>query len=117
MRQPYRYYLGQPDDSQAREALASRIVEELKQWRETERMHPGTVTDPDRLWPLDRLPVVQAIQKYYIRTRRLPPELDALFAARLLSDPTCRERCKLIRKNSEWELRRADTDYLFAQGN
>jgi len=119
MQQPYKYYVRPPADRAARDALAADVARQLDQWRELDKTPEGhaMAADDDRLWPLDRLPLVLAIENYYLKNGALPANTKALKEAGLLPDPSLADRCKVIVKNDQWELRAFPSDYLTAVGN
>jgi len=118
MQQLYKYYVQSPSDRAQREALVAQVTKELEHWRELDKTKEGhaMAADDDRQWPLDRLPVVLAIENYYLKNGKLPPNIEALNKAGLLPDPALAKRFRVMVKNDKWELR-ASSEFLTAVGN
>ena len=115
MLRPHKYYLRSPANLVEREALVRNLTEELARWREPEN---AQFDHADTQWALQRLPIVLAIENYYLRKGSLPATMDDLSSAGLLSDPSLAKQFRLELKNGKWELRKTDAkDFLTAVGN
>jgi len=116
MMQPWRYYVQPPTDRAKRDSLVAKIANELAYWRKPDMA--VSAADADRQWPLERLPIVLAIEEYYLKKGEAPPSIETLIQAGLLSDPSVAKRFRLVLRNGKWELRKTDAgDYLTAVGN
>jgi len=116
---PHRYYVRPPNDRAKREALAARVAEELAGWHrvvENTEWGPGAAADADRMYPLDRLAIVSAIQKFYLETGELPADIKNLLDAELVSDSSLSKRYNLVLKDGKWELRMS-SGFRIAVGN
>lgn len=117
---PWKYYVEPPTDRAQREALVAKLSQELAHWRELaakEKDGGDIARDPDRQWPLERLPMVLAIENHYLQKGSFPESIESLTQAGLLADPSPAGRFRIVLKKNGWELHTTAHDFITAVGN
>jgi len=115
---PYKYYVRNPSSMEERRTLITRLEQELAEMQKVALDYGiATANDADSLWPLDRLLIVAAIEKYYLKVGRFPQDIESLLGMQFLSDLAIKERAEIVVASDHWEVRTRERKYVFALGN
>lgn len=116
---PYEYMLPASMQRSDRERQVEQLVTEIRAWQESARdpAMESAAYDADRLVPLDRLPIVLAIERFILTTGELPGSIEDLVEKELLTTGSLRWAYRVYSRNGTWEVVSQRSNLVVSRGN